>query len=82
MTEKDRLAQEKSEEKLGKAVMGIAWIFFAIKFIVIASVVALPILWLLHKPLWIAPIAGVILYILWRIIWGLFWRFVTWSTKD
>ena len=43
MSEADRKRQEKAEENLGKAVMGIAWIFFAIKFIVIASVMALPI---------------------------------------
>jgi hypothetical protein len=82
MSEADRKRQEKTEENLGKAVMGIAWIFFAIKFIVIASVLALPVVWLLHKPLWIAPIVGVVLYILWRVVWRAFWRFVTWSTRD
>ena len=42
--------QEKSEEKLGGAVMGILWIFVAVRRIAIVTVIALPILWLLHKP--------------------------------
>ena len=73
--------QEKSEEKLGGAVMGILWIFVAVRRIAIVTVIALPILWLLHKPLWIAPVIGVVVYIIWRIIWRTFWKFIHWSQK-
>ncbi|MBQ3852940.1 MAG: hypothetical protein II760_06130 [Lachnospiraceae bacterium] len=73
--------QEKSEEKLGGAVMGILWIFVAVRRIAIVTVIALPILWLLHKPLWIAPVIGVVVYIIWRIIWRAFWKFIHWSQK-
>lgn len=74
--------QEKREERLGGALMWILWTFNALYRIGIVTVIALPILWLLHKPLWIAPVIGVILYILWRISWRLFWRFIHWSQKD
>lgn len=73
--------QEKSEEKLGGAVMGILWIFVAVRRIAIVTVIALPILWLLHKPLWIALVIGVVVYIIWRIIWRAFWKFIHWSQK-
>ena len=72
----------KKEENLGRAVFGIAYILFAIKFLVIATVITLPIVWLLGKPLWIAPVVAVILFTLYRIIWVLFFKFVNWSTKD
>ncbi|MBO4882280.1 MAG: hypothetical protein J5570_02065 [Lachnospiraceae bacterium] len=74
--------QEKREERLGGALMWILWIFTALYRIAIVTVIALPILWLLHKPLWIAPVIGVIAYIIWRILWRLFWRFIHWSQKD
>ena len=61
--------------------MGILWFFVALKRIAVVTVIALPILWLLHKPLWIAPIIGVAVYIIWRIVWGLFWKFIHWSQK-
>ena len=73
--------QEKREEKLGGAVMGILWIFVALKRIAIVTVIALPILWLIHKPLWIAPIIGVAAYLIWRLLWRLFWKFIHWSQK-
>ena len=73
--------QEKSEETLGGAVMVILWIFVAVRRIAIVTVIALPILWLLHKPLWIAPVIGVVVYIIWRIIWRTFWKFIHWSQK-
>ena len=78
--EKNR-EQEKREERLGGALMWILWIFTALYRIAIVTVIALPILWLIHKPLWIAPVIGCIGYILWRIAWRLFWKFIHWSQK-
>ena len=74
--------QEKREERLGGALMWLLWIFNALYRIAIVTVIALPILWLLHKPLWIALVIGVAAYIIWRILWRLFWKFIHWSQKD
>ena len=64
--------QDEKYEKLGHAVMGAAWVFYALRFILAVSVVSLVVLWLIHKPLWIAPIAGVLVFTVYRIIWRLF----------
>ena len=56
------------EGKVGRAVMGFAWIVFAIKFILFFSVVALVVLYFLKKPLWLAPIIAVMLYLFYRIV--------------
>ena len=72
----------KNEERLGRAVFGIAWFFFAFKFIAVVSLIALAVCWIAGKPLWIAPIAAVVLFILYRAVWRLFFRFIRWSTKD
>ena len=74
--------QEKREERLGGALMWLLWIFNALYRIAIVTVIALPILWLLHKPLWIALVIGVAAYIIWRILWRLFWQLLHWSQKD
>ena len=56
------VSENEQNEKMGRAVVGIAWIIFAAKFIIIATVVALVILYFIGKPLWIAPIAAVIVF--------------------
>ena len=73
--------QEKREERLGGALVGILWIITALYRIAIVTVIALPVMWLIGKPLWIAPIIGVVAYILWRMVWRLFWKFIHWSQK-
>ena len=79
---KEKTEQDEKYEKLGHAVMGIAWFFYALKFIAAVSIVALVVLLLIDKPLWIAPIVGVLVFTVYRIIWRLFFRFVRWATKD
>lgn len=71
----------RNEEKLGRAVFSIAWILFAIKFLLIASLISLAVLWILDKPLWIAPIIAIIVFALYRMVWRLFWKFIVWSNK-
>ena len=71
--------QDNKDTKLGAFVMGIIWILYALKWIALGTIVALPVLWFMHKPLWIAPITGLILYVIVRIFWRLFWKFVRWS---
>ncbi len=76
MNENDR------NEKMGRAVSGIAWILFAAKFIIITTVIALVILYLIGKPLWIAPVAGIAVFAAYRLLWGLIWKFINWSTRQ
>ena len=53
------MSDDKREERLGRAVFGVAWVTFAIVFIAIASAVALALLWLFGGPLWLAPVQAV-----------------------
>ena len=59
---------DEHEGKVGRAVMGFAWIVFAIKFILFFSVVALVVLYFLKKPLWLAPIIALGLYLFYRVV--------------
>lgn len=79
MNENEKRIQDNKDTKLGAFVMSIIWILYALKWVALGTVIALPVLWLIHKPLWIAPIIGLILYVIVRIIWRLFWKFVRWS---
>ena len=79
MNENEKRVQDNKDTKLGAFVMFIIWILYALKWVALGTVIALPVLWLIHKPLWIAPIIGLILYVIVRIIWRLFWKFVRWS---
>jgi hypothetical protein len=64
--------EDERYEKLGRTIVGISWFFFALKFIAVASLVALVILYFIGKPLWLAPLIGFGAFTLYR----LFWRFV------
>ncbi|MBR3573645.1 MAG: hypothetical protein IKN97_00545 [Lachnospiraceae bacterium] len=79
MNENEKRVQDNKDTKLGAFVMCIIWILYALKWVALGTVIALPVLWLIHKPLWIAPIIGLILYVIVKIIWRLFWKFVRWS---
>ena len=64
-------------EKLGRAFNGIAWFFYAVRFIAVVTVIAGVVLYFLKKPLWIAPVIGVVLYLFYRvIIVGLIFGFI------
>ena len=75
------MSEDERNEKIGRTIVGLAWFAFAAKFIIIVSAIALVILYFLGKPLWIAPVIGAGTFIIYRVIWGLFWRFIEWSTK-
>ncbi len=63
-----KIEESAQNEKLGRAFNRIAWILYAIRFIAIVSVIALAVLYFLKKPLWIAPVIAVGLYLFYRII--------------
>ena len=60
--------ENERDEKLGKAILSISQIIFAIGFIAVVSLIALVVLLILGKPLWIAPIAGVAVYLGYRLV--------------
>ena len=60
--------EEERDEKLGKAILSVSQIIYAIGFIAVVSVIALVILLIIGKPLWIAPVIGVVVYVLYRLV--------------
>ena len=68
--------EQERNEKLGRTVVGIGWFIFVFKFIVITSVIAGVVLYFLGKPLWIAPIIAVGVFIAYKMVWGMIWRII------
>ena len=60
--------EDERDEKLGKAILSVSQIIYAIGFIAVVSVIALVILLIIGKPLWIAPVIGVVVYVLYRLV--------------
>ena len=60
--------EEERDEKLGRAILSVSQIIYAIGFIAVVSVIALVILLIIGKPLWIAPVVGVVVYLLYRLV--------------
>ena len=70
------------DESLGKAIVGVSWIFLALKFIVIISLILIVVLHFVGWPLWLAPIIAVGLFGLYKLILLLVGKFVEWSGKQ
>ncbi|MCR5503344.1 MAG: hypothetical protein K6F53_10065 [Lachnospiraceae bacterium] len=70
------------EEKIGRAAAWISWIWFAFKFILAGSLIALIICYFLGKPLWIAPLIGVGAFLIFRIGWRILWLIFGWAAKQ
>lgn len=51
--------EDQKSEKIGRAIVNLTWLWFAIKFVVIVSVIPGIVLYLINKPLWIAPLIGI-----------------------
>lgn len=74
--------EDKRDEQLGRAITGIAWIFFAVKFIAVVTLIALAVLWFLGKPLWLAPVIAAGVFIVYRLGLRLVGLFIGWSSKQ
>ena len=74
--------QDKRDEKLGRAILTLRWWIFAAEFLVIATVVAGIVIYFLGKPLWIAPLIAIGLFIIYRLIWRLIWVFIGWAGRQ
>ena len=71
--------QNDREENIGRAIGWVSWIFFAIKFLVVTTLIALVILYFIKKPLWIAPLISIGAFIIYRLILRLVYKFIEWS---
>ena len=70
------------DEKLGRAIVGVTWLIFAAKFLLIVTAIALIVLYFMGKPLWLAPIIAVGIFAVYRLIWRLIWLFIGWAGKQ
>ena len=68
--------EQERNEKLGQAVVGISWFIFAAKFIVITAAITLVVLYLIGKPLWLAPIIAIGAFALYRLGLRLIWKLI------
>ena len=74
--------QDERDEKLGRAILTIGWWIFAAKFLVVATVIAGIVIYFLGKPLWIAPLIAIGLFIVYRLILRLVWVFIEWAGRQ
>ena len=74
--------QDERDEKLGRAILTLNWWIFAVKFLVIVTVIAGIAIYSLGKPLWIAPVIAIGLFIIYRVIWRLIWVFIGWAGRQ
>ncbi|MCR5673718.1 MAG: hypothetical protein K6F87_08415 [Lachnospiraceae bacterium] len=73
---------DKRDEKIGRAIVGITWLIFAAKFILIVTVLALVVLYFIGKPLWLAPLIAIGVFAVYRLCWRLVWLFIEWAGKQ
>ena len=75
-------SQDERDEKLGRAILTLNWWIFAAKFLVIVTVIAGIMIYFLGKPLWIAPLIAIGLFIIYRLIWRLIWVIIGWAGRQ
>ena len=71
--------QDERDEKLGRVILTLNWWIFAAKFLIIVTVVAGIGIYFLGKPLWIAPLIAIGVFVIYRLIWRLIWVFIGWA---
>ena len=77
-----RRTEDEKYEAIGNTVFSFAYLLFALRFILIASAAALGVLYLLQKPLWIAPIFGIVSFLIYRAVYRLILRFFIGLSKE
>ena len=68
------MTEDERDEKIGRAALTFSMIVYAIGFIFVVSLIALVVLFIIGKPLWIAPLIGIGAYIGYRLILTLILR--------
>lgn len=76
------MSDSHNDEKIGKAIVNIRWFVFAVKFIAAVTLIALVILLILGKCLWIAPLIGICVYMAYRLMWRLVRRLIGWVASQ
>lgn len=71
------MSDDERDEKLGKAILSFSQIIYAIGFIATVSVIALVVLYFIGKPLWMAPLIGIGVYLVYRLILSAIFRLFT-----
>ena len=74
--------ENKKNETIGRAIVTLSWWIFAVKFIIIVSIITAVILYFINKPLWIAPVVDIGVFIIYRLIWRLIWVFIGWAGRQ
>ena len=74
--------QDERDEKLGRAILTLNWWIFAVKFLIIVTVIAGIVIYFLGKPLWIAPMIAIGVFIIYRLIWRPIWVFIGWAGRQ
>jgi membrane protein YdbS with pleckstrin-like domain len=80
--ERKQREQDKKYEKMGEAVAWISWIIYAVKFLVTVTVISGIVLFIMNKPLWIAPIIALGLLFLYRLICRLLIMIARWARNE
>ena len=75
-------SQDERDEKLGRVILTLNWWIFAAKFLMIVTVIAGIVIYFLGKPLWIAPLIAIGVFIVYRLIWRLIWVFIGWAGRQ
>ena len=74
--------QDERDEKLGRVILTLNWWIFAAKFLIIVTVRAGIVIYFLGKPLRIAPLIAIGIFIIYRLIWRLVWVFIGWAGRQ
>lgn len=62
---------DKKYETIGRTVWRIGYLLYAVRVIAVVSLIALAVLYFLNKPLWLAPIIGTAVFLIYRLIYRL-----------
>ena len=73
--------EDQRNEKIGRAVVNVTWFLFALKFIGVVTVIAGIVLYIINRPLWIAPVIGVGVFTVYKLLWKLVWIFIEWASR-
>ena len=60
---------DKKYETIGRTIWRISYLWYALRFIAVISFIALAVLYLINKPLWLAPIIGIAVFLIYRSIY-------------
>lgn len=60
---------DKKYETIGRTIWRISYLWYALKFISVISLIALAVLYFVNKPLWLAPIIGIGIFLVYRSVY-------------